>query len=128
MSIIPNHTSAKTLLGSIGENHRHIRTLLKAKVDTIKKIQFTMDQKVRTKTPLNERKQRDFNKFSAVYAQEGGKLQESLIHIESIQHDLHTENSQSLTLSLLLLQKHQYRAIKSLNQIITMGEEMLLDL
>jgi len=128
MSIIPNHTPAKTLLGSIGENHRHIKTLLKAKVDTIKKIQSAMDQKVRTKTPLNEGKQLKINKFSAVYAQEGGKLQESLIHIESIQRDLHTENSQSLTLSLLLLQKHQNKAIKSLDKIIATGEEVLLGL
>jgi len=128
MSIVPNHTSAKTLLGSIGENHRHIKTLLKAKMDTIKKIQSAMDQKVRTKTPLNERKQRNFNKFTSIYAQEGGKLQESLIHIESIQRDLHTENSQSLTLSLLLMQKHQNKAIKSLDSIIAVGEEVLLSL
>jgi len=126
MSIVP--APAKTLIGNIGENHRYIKTLLKAKVDTIKKIQSAMDQKVRTKTPLSEGKQRNFNKFTSIYAQEGGKLQESLIHIESIQRDLHTENSQSLTLSLLLLQKHQHKAIKSLNQIITIGEEVLLGL
>jgi len=119
-------TYDKTLLGSIGENHRYIKTLLKTKANTIKEVQSAMDKKAHTKTPLNEGQQRAFNDFTGFYAKEGGKLQESLMRMEHVQHDLHNENNtQPFILSLLILQRHQNNAIKSLRRMIASGEKIL---
>ena len=123
--LFANYISEKALLGSIGENQRVIKTLLKAKVQAIKKVQSAMDEKARTKTPLNDRQQRIFHEFTGVYAKEGRLLKESLMRIENIQHDLHTESTQPFMLSLLLLQKHQDNAIKSLRLMIASGQETL---
>jgi len=125
MSIEADYTSAKTLLRSIEENHRYIKSLLKVKVDTIKKVKSEMDYKVRTKTPLNEGQQRIFSIFTGIYTQEGGKLQDSLVRIESIQDELHSKGTQPFLLSLMLLQKYQSIAIKSLHCMIASGEETL---
>ena len=122
---IADYISEKTLLGSIGDNHRHIKTLLKTKANTIKKVQSAMDEKARTKTPLNDRQQRIFHEFTGIYAKEGGKLKENLVCIEHIQHDLHTENIHPFILSLMLLQRHQHSAIKSLRRMIASGQEAL---
>ena len=122
---LSDHTSVKPLLGSIGENHRYIKTLLKTKANTIKQVQSAMDEKARTKTPLNERQQRIFHEFTGLYAKEGGKLQESLVRMEHIQHDLHMENTQPFMLSLLILQRHQHSAIKSLRRMIASGQKTL---
>ena len=84
-----------------------------------------MDQKARTKTPLNERQQRIFHEFAGLYAKEGGKLQEALVRMEHIQHELHTENTQPFILSLLLLQRHQHNAISSLRRMIASGKKTL---
>ena len=125
---ISDYISEKTLLGSIGENQRHIKTLLKTKANTIKKVQSAMDDKARTKTPLNDRQQRVFHEFMGVYAKEGGRLQESLMRAENIQNYLHTESTQPFILSLMLLQKHQCIAINSLRHMIASGQETLNDL
>jgi len=125
VEIQANYSSDKALLGSIGENHRYIKTLLKSKAKTIKEVQSAMDEKARTKTPLNEGQQRIFYEFTGLYAKEGGRLQESLVRIEHIQHDLHTENTQPFILSLLLLQRHQTSAIKSLRRMIASGQKTL---
>jgi len=117
------YTAEETLLGSIGENHRHIKILLKKKAQTIKQVQSAMDQKARTKTPLNKCQQRMFYEFSGLYAHEGGKLQKSLVRIEHIQSTLHTE--QSVLLQLLLLQTQQTNAIRSLRRMIASCEETL---
>jgi|GEM_PF-3113510 len=115
----------KTLLGSIGSNQRNIKTLLKNKAVTIKEVQSAMDEKARSKTPLNEGQQRRFSKFTGLYAKEGGRLQESLLRLEHIQDELHNENTQAIILSLLLMQRHQDNAIKSLRRMIASGEEIL---
>ena len=125
IEILSDYTSVKPLLGSIGENHRYIKTLLKTKANTIKKVQSAMDEKARTKTPLNEGQQRIFHEFTGLYAKEGGKLQESLVRMEHIQQDLHTENTQPFILSLLLLQRQQHSAIKSLRRMIASGQKTL---
>ena len=122
---LSDYISAKTLLGSIGENHRYIKTLLKSKVSIIKKVQSAMDEKARTKTPLDERQQRSFYEFTGLYAKEGGKLQQSLMRLEYIQNDLHTENSEAFMLSLLLLQRHQKGAITSLRLMIASAKKTL---
>ena len=119
------YTELKTLLGSIGKNHRYIEILLKTKANNIKEIQSVMDEKARTKTPLDERQQRVFHEFAGLYAKEGGNLQKSLVRIEHIQYALHTENTQPFKLSLLLLQRHQNSAIKSLRQMIVSCQQTL---
>jgi len=124
----PDYTNAKAVLGSIEKNHRSIKKLLKAKVNIISKVQLKMDEKARTKTPLDEEQQRTFNVFTGMYAQEGGRLQESLVRIELIQNDLHNEDTQPFMLSLLLLQRHQNSAIDSLRRMITSGEKALSSL
>ena len=117
-----DYMSEKTLLGSIGKNHRYIQILLKTKANTFKEVQSAMDEKARTKTPLNDRQQRIFHEFTGLYAKEGGRLKESLVRMEYIQEDLHTENTGAFMLSLLLLQRHQNSAIKSLRRMIASGE------
>ena len=87
-----------------------------------------MDEKALSKTPLSEGQQRVFHEFTGLYAKEGGRLQQSLMRIEYIQNDLHTEKTQSFMLALLLMQRHQYSAIKSLRRIIASGQEALSSL
>ncbi|MCL2398727.1 MAG: hypothetical protein FWC91_03150 [Defluviitaleaceae bacterium] len=123
--LLYEHTDLKTLLGSIGENHRYIKILLKTKSNNIKEIQSVMDEKARTKTPLNEGQQRVFYEFIGLHAKEGGNLQKSLMRIEYIQNILHNENTQPFKLALLLLQKHQDSAIKSLRRMITSCQQTL---
>jgi len=125
VEIQASYTSDKTLLGSIGENHRYIKMLLKHKASTIKAVQSAMDKKARTKTPLNEGQQRIFSDFTGLYAIEGGILKESLMRMQHIQNELHTENTQPFMLSLLLLRGHQKNAIKSLRRMIASGEKAL---
>lgn len=115
----------KTLLGSIGKNNRYLKTLLKTKANTINEVQSAMDKKARTKTPLSERQRRIFHEFTGMYAKEGGNLKESLMRMEHVQYLIHTENTQPFVLSLLLLQKHQHNAIKSLRHIIASGQKTL---
>ena len=125
MEAITDHISAKTLLGSIGENQRYIKALLKTKAATVKEVQSAMDKKARTKTPLDERQQRIFHEFTGIYAKEGGKLKESLVRMEHIQQIIHTESSEPFTLSLLLLKRHQNSAIHSLYCMIEAGQKTL---
>ena len=119
------YVETKTLLEIIKENQKHIKTLLKAKANTIKEVQSAMDKNARTKTPLNNKQQRIFYEFTGLYAKEGGSLQKSLMRMEYIQYILHTENTQPFMLSLLLLQRHQNSAIKSLRRIIASGQKTL---
>jgi len=116
----------KTLLGSIGSNQSEIKVLLKTKSKTIKKVQSAMDEKARTKTPLNEGQQRIVNELTGLYAKEGGQLQESLMRMEHVQDDLHS--GKAVMLSLLLLQRHQSRAITCLRRIIASCERTLKNL
>ena len=122
---IAGYIDTKTLLGSIGENQRNIKKLLKTKANTIKEVQSAMDEKARAKTPLDESQQRTFYEFTGTYAKEGGRLKENLMRMEHIQNVLHTENTGAFTLSLLLLQRHQHSAIKSLRRMIASGQETL---
>ena len=123
--LINDYISEKTLLGSIGKNHRYIQTLLKEKANIIKKVQLVMDEKARTKTPLNDKQQRMFQNFTGAYAKEGGKLKESLMRMEHIQNDLHSNKTQPFILALVLLQKHQINAINSLRRMIASGKKAL---
>ena len=72
-----------SLLGSIGENNRRIKILLRKKSQMINEVQSAMDQKARTKTPLNERQQQTFHEFTGVFAREGGNLQQSLMKMDN---------------------------------------------
>ena len=121
--ILEPYTLEETLLGSIGENHRNIKSLLKKKAQTIKQVQSAMDEKARTKTPLNQSQQRMFYEFNGLYAHESGKLQKSLVRIEHIQSTLHT--GQYVLLQLLLLQTQQTYAIRSLRRMVAFCEETL---
>ena len=114
-----------TLLVNIEKNHMHIKTLLRTKAKTIKKVQSAMDEKARTKTPLTNRQQRIFHEFTGLYAMEGGRLKEYLMRIEHIPYVLHTEKDESFMFSLLLLQRHQSSAIKSLRRIIEFSFKIL---
>ena len=78
-----------------------------------------MDEKARSKTPLNKSQQRSFTEFTGVFAKEGAKLKKSLVRIEYIQSILHNDAEPApLELSLLLMQRHQNSAISSLRRMI----------
>lgn len=124
--------SVKTLLGSIGENHRYIKILLREKCEKFHDVQSAMDQKARTKTPLDERQVQSFHEFAGVCATEGGILQQSLMNMESTirygiepQTFLHIENTELLLQSLKTLHSHQSHAIHSLRRMIASSENTL---
>ena len=123
------YTNPKTLLGSIGRNHRYIKALLQSKAKIIKKVQQIMDDKARSKTPFNKSQQRVFTEFTGVYAKEGGKLKKALKRIEHLQSILHNETEPApLELSLLLMQRHQNSAITSLRRMIASATATLEEL
>jgi hypothetical protein len=121
------HT-AQAMLGSIAEHQRSIKQLLKQKAQITKKVQTALDQKAKTKTPLNERQVRIFGEFTDFYTQEGGLLQEALMRMECTYETLHTQSAEPLWLSLLSFQLNQRNAIDSLRRIIAFGEKLIIHL
>ena len=118
------------MLGSIGENNRTIQVLLQMKSAKTQAVQAAMNQKARTKTPLNQRQQDMFIELTGVFAAEGGRLQQSLLDMENtvlinFKEELHTKNDAIFTQSLMRLLDQQHTAIYSLRRMIAHSEKML---
>ncbi len=120
--------SLDALMGTIGENNRQIKKLLRDRHRKIDEVNVIMDQKARNKTPLNERQRQSFHEFTGVYAQEGGNLKQTLMGMENAvksELELHTENSEALLQSLTALHGLQKNAIYSLRRLIASSESAL---
>jgi len=121
----------KTLLGSIGENNRNIKILLREKSRKVHEVQTAMEKKAQTKTPLDERQQATFHEFAGLYAKEGGMLRQSLMSMEHTRKtmekhpDVHMENTEAFYHTLKIFHGHQRNAIISLRRMIASSETTL---
>ena len=121
-----NDNTVQHLLGSIGENNRRIKILLKEKTLKFHEVQDAMDRNARTKTPLNERQVQNFHEFAGLCAQEGGKLQHSLMGIDTtLKNGIAMDAEKNTEAVLIAIHKHQHKAIASLRRLIASSEMTL---
>lgn len=121
---------------ALEQNTRTIKTLLKDKNRIVGKIQTALDLRAYAKSPLDESQVNAFADFTALYAEEGGQLQDALTYIDdnkdlmtAKKEILHNQTDYEVVLrEINAISDSQSNAIDRLTNIIGAGEAVLTKL